>query len=241
MSKQDTHKKNHAQDRVHAKNQDQKGSAQEPGVADTARVALEQECAELKQRVQDLEGQVQEYLSLSKRKQAEFENYRKRTLAERAEFEKTAQRRLLSELLEIDDNFLHALNNAETANDFEEYKKGVELIARQLSILLAKYGVTKFESLGKEFDPEYHEAMMMVQEGEHTGDVVTQVFREGYLLHDKVLRLARVKVSKGQGAGAPAAEQGDAGEAGTSPEDQSRTRGGVDEMGAEQPTAAGSE
>lgn len=127
-----------------------------------------------------------------KRIQAEFENYKKRTAQEIAEIRKQANADLMSELLEVMDNFELALKNTEKK---DEFIKGTELIFAQLFDLCEKKGLEAIDAEGKEFDPHLHEALIS-EANDGPENVVLEVLQKGYMLNDKVLRHAKVKVSK---------------------------------------------
>lgn len=128
---------------------------------------------------------------------AEFDNYKKRTSREFGEVIRTANVRLLRELVEIIDNFERAMSHNGADNDGDAYRKGVELIYNQLSDLLQKENVTAIESVGQPFDPVYHDAMMQVESDEYDEGIVCQEIQKGYRIDDRVLRHARVVVSRG--------------------------------------------
>ncbi len=130
---------------------------------------------------------------------AEFDNYKKRTAREFESIIRRANERLLRELVEIVDNFERALNVEAADDESQAYRKGVELIYNQLSSLLSKEGISAIESVGKPFDPAYHEAVMQVASDEYDEGVVAQEIQKGYKIDGKVLRHARVIVSRGPG------------------------------------------
>jgi molecular chaperone GrpE len=130
------------------------------------------------------------------RKQADFENFRKRMFREREEAAKHANAKLLLDLVEIIDNFERAINSSEESRDFDSLHEGIELIEKQFASMLEnKWGLTRFDSSGMEFDPERHEAIAVDQSGEFPPQTVVEDYQKGYLLHDRVLRHARVKVA----------------------------------------------
>lgn len=174
------------------------GQAAELEAALRAKAELAERLATVEKRAQEQELTITEYTSLIKRQQAEFENFRKRTAAEKDELRQTAARDLLASVIDLQDNFEHALSGAAGAADVEAYKSGVALIARQLRELLKRFGVEGYESQGLPFDHALHEAVMLVEEGDHDGEKVVEVFRQGYTVGGKVLRLARVKVARGK-------------------------------------------
>jgi molecular chaperone GrpE len=129
------------------------------------------------------------------RKTAEFENYRKRTDKERRELAQYAAGDLLEALLPIIDDFERALQ-ADAGADPEAYRKGVELIYKQLQALLARRGVTLIEAVGKDFDPRFHQAITHEESpGHRDGEVIEEVQR-GYMHGERLLRPAMVKVAK---------------------------------------------
>ena len=139
-------------------------------------------------------AQAEEYLLLMKRVQADFDNFRRRTTLERQEASKYCSMRLASSLLPVLDNFERALKA--TGDDLQSFKEGIELIYRQLQDVLEKEGVKPMEVVGSQFDPNLHEAVMQ-EESETFGDnEVMEEFQKGYLLAERVLRPAMVKVAK---------------------------------------------
>ena len=180
------------------------------------------------QRIESLERElaaVREELSIVNdkylRKLADDVNFRKRMAREKDEGQRFALSSLLGDLIPVLDDFDRAIASAELQKDYTVLHDGVALIKRQLgSILEAKYGLSRFESLDKPFDPNRHEAVAMVQGGPEDGEeaVVAEEFLPGYGLHDSVLRTAKVRVRmpapRGQDASAegkqPSANEKDA-------------------------------
>jgi len=126
---------------------------------------------------------------------ADFENYRRRTRQETAEIRRTANERLLRELLPIVDNYERALETAKKDLP-ENLYTGIEIIYRQLCNLLTQEGVEPIESVGKPFDPQYMDAFQRVETSEYPEGTVTAEVQKGYLLQGKVLRPALVIVAK---------------------------------------------
>src|SRR5688572_4131723 len=125
---------------------------------------------------------------------ADFDNYRKRIERERRELSDYAATDVLLELLPIIDNFERALQ-APAVGD-EAFKKGVELIHKQMLDLLRKRGVTLIDALGADFDPNVHQAVIHEPSDEHREGEVMQELQRGYKLGDRLLRPAMVKVAK---------------------------------------------
>jgi molecular chaperone GrpE len=129
------------------------------------------------------------------RKTAEFDNYRKRIERERREQSDQAVVDLLEALLLVVDDFDRALM-VEAGPEAEAYRKGVELIHAKLHDVLKKRGVRPIEALGADFDPNVHQAVMHEVSPDHRDGEVIAELRKGYMLGDKLLRPAMVKVAK---------------------------------------------
>ena len=129
------------------------------------------------------------------RKSAEFDNYRKRIERERREQADHAVVGLLQELLAVVDDFDLALT-VEAAPEAEGYRKGVELIHAKLHDFLKKRGVTPIDAIGADFDPNVHQAVMHEVSPDHREGEVIGELRKGYMLGDRLLRPAMVRVAK---------------------------------------------
>jgi molecular chaperone GrpE len=128
------------------------------------------------------------------RRQADFDNYRKRIEKERAEDSKRATARVVESLIPIVDGFEHALA-AHKDDEYAGYRKGFELIYKQLLENLAKLGVERIEPLGKPFDPHMHQAMDRTETTKHPDDTILEVFQPAYVYNGRVLRPAMVRVA----------------------------------------------
>ena len=129
------------------------------------------------------------------RKTAEFDNYRKRVDRERKEFTEWAAADVLSDLLAVIDDFDRALA-ADLPPEAQRYKAGLEIIHKALGDLVKKRGVTPIETVGADFDPHRHQAVAYeAVEGAREGEVVEEL-RRGYMLGERLLRPALVKVAK---------------------------------------------
>ncbi|GAA3403609.1 nucleotide exchange factor GrpE [Paenibacillus hodogayensis] len=129
------------------------------------------------------------------RTQADFDNFRRRSRQEKEDFAKYASAKLIEQLLPIVDNFERALAVSKDSSDSEALLKGVDMIYRQLDQVLAQEGLKRIESVGAPFNPEFHQAIMQVESEEHEEGIVLEEMQTGYILKDKVLRPAMVKVS----------------------------------------------
>jgi molecular chaperone GrpE len=136
------------------------------------------------------------YLDDLRRLQADFDNYRKRTLREQTARAASASQALVARLLPVLDNFELAVSHAEQSRDFDRMLKGVEMVFGELREVLQGEGLVEIEAEGKPFDPERHEAVVAVDQEEAEPGTVVDVVRAGYELRGKVLRPAMVKVAK---------------------------------------------
>ena len=128
------------------------------------------------------------------RRQADFENYRKRVEKERFDDSKRATARVIESFIPIIDGFEHALA-AHREAEYENYRKGFELIYKQLLDNLAKLGAERVDPLGKPFDPHLHQAVDRAETTAHEDGTILQVFQPGYVFHGRVLRPAMVRVA----------------------------------------------
>lgn len=148
------------------------------------------------QTVADPVAERDEYRDLLLRKQAEFDNFKKRVERDRAKANRQAERMLIVALLPLLDDFERALGSATDAGGVEAYRAGIELIHRQFLETLRKRGVTAMDTTGARFDPNLHEAVAyQASEGHDDGDVIDEL-RRGYLFHEELLRAAMVRVAK---------------------------------------------
>lgn len=140
-----------------------------------------------------LEEQKDKYLRLS----AEFDNYRKRTLKEKAELIKNGGEKTLTAILPILDDFERALKNMEASEETKAMKEGVELIFNKFQKVLGQEGLQKIETEGKDFDTDFHEAIALIPapSAELKGKILDCV-QTGYMLNEKVIRHAKVAVAQ---------------------------------------------
>jgi molecular chaperone GrpE len=153
--------------------------------ADTAKAN-----AEMAKLTTDLEELRQTLL----RRQADFDNYRKRVEKERSEDSKRATARLIEGLIPVIDGFENALA-AHREAEYENYRKGFELIYKQFLDHLTKLGVERLDPVGKLFDPHLHQAVDRAETKDHEDGTILQVFQPGYVFHGRVLRPAMVRVA----------------------------------------------
>jgi molecular chaperone GrpE len=167
--------------------------------AEDATEALEEVEASDDAIAADLEkarAEAESYLDDLRRLQADFDNYRKRTLREQTARAASASQALVARLLPVLDNFELAVSAAEHSRDFDRMLKGVEMVFGELREVMEGEGLVKIEAEGKPFDPERHEAVIAVEQEDTEPGMVVDIVRTGYELRGKVLRPAMVKVAK---------------------------------------------
>jgi molecular chaperone GrpE len=154
------------------------------------------EAAEAK-AASDAEAKVEEMKNRYLRLQADFSNFKKRTAGEKLQISEVVKMEVLQNILPVIDNFERALQAPQDAmtDEMKSFVDGYDMIYKQLMGVLEKEGVTKIDAVGKPFDPNYHQAVMRVESEEFDNDMVVEVLQEGYLLGDKTLRPAMVKVA----------------------------------------------
>ena len=148
------------------------------------------------QQLRECLKQKQEYFDKLLRLHAEFENFKKRSIKEKQQFLKLANEGLICELINVLDNFERAFDSASKMSDFKSLHQGVEMILKQIHRLLEKEGVKKIECVGKAFDPLHQEAIAHIETDKYAENTVVEEVQKGYLLEDRVIRPAVVKVAK---------------------------------------------
>jgi molecular chaperone GrpE len=141
-----------------------------------------------------LKAEKDELMQTLVRRQADFENYRKRIERDRDEEQRRGVSRMISDLIPVLDAFERALK-AHDDPAYEEYRKGLELIYKQLWDMLAKHGLERITAAGVTFDPHFHQAIERVDTREHPDGAILEVFQDGYMFHGRVLRPAIVRVA----------------------------------------------
>lgn len=131
------------------------------------------------------------------RLQAEFENYRKRSSREQQDFREYAVADALKSLLPVMDSFDLALKNAPSGPDAAGLRSGLELVRKQFQDALTKLGVREIEAVGAEFDPQWHQAVEVVDTDQAEDNQVIEELQRGYKLKDRLLRPAMVRVARG--------------------------------------------
>jgi molecular chaperone GrpE len=184
--------------------QDAEPAAGDEAVSERADESAEEPAAEAAEEIEDAiaadldkaRTEAALYLDDLRRLQADFDNYRKRTLREQTARTASASQALVARLLPVLDNFELAVSAAEQSRDFDRMLKGVEMVLGALREVLEGEGLVKIEAEGKPFDPERHEAVIAVEQEDAEPGTILDIVRAGYELGGKVLRPAMVKVAK---------------------------------------------
>lgn len=188
--------------RCNEENNNKEESFEEKGPGEGVNSDQQEEAVESEEVILSLEEQrelideKEEYLEKLKRLQAEFENYKKRMNKEREKDKLYGAEKVMEDILPILDNFERALFNVDEEKMEDEFYTGIKMIYDQLMELLEQNGLSKIEAEGEKFDPNYHEAIMMIESEEHSKNTVVEEMQAGYILHDKLIRASRVKVAK---------------------------------------------
>ncbi|MEI6668077.1 MAG: nucleotide exchange factor GrpE [Acidobacteriota bacterium] len=164
--------------------------------ATPANGASESAAADAATREQTLERERDQFYDLLLRKSAEFENYRRRVERERREQADRTVADLLTDMLAVVDDLERALKAEAVGEQAEVYRAGVELIFRQMLELLKRRGVTPFDAVGQDFDPNLHQAVVSEEAPDRRDGEVIEQFSRGYMSGDRLFRPAMVKVAR---------------------------------------------
>ena len=164
-------------------------TAEEPaGEKSEEKKSEEKKPEEAKPKTDELAAEKDKYLRLC----AEYDNFRKRSQKEKDAIYADVRANTLTSFLPVYDNLVRALNQP---TEDEAYKKGVEMIMAQFKATMEKLGVTEMDCLGQKFDPAFHNAVMHVDDEEKGENEIVEVFQQGFMLGDRVIRFAMVKVA----------------------------------------------
>ena len=169
-----------------------KKKAEEEEIADLEKKVEKEEIADLMKKAEERDTFHDQLL----RNKAEFANYQKRMVKESKATAQLAVRDLILDLVSELDNFDRAMKLADDSKDITKFVEGIKLIETQLIKVLGKYGVKSIETTGKEFDPNIHEAVMEEENNELPHHTIVAEFQRGFMLKERVVRPAKVKVSK---------------------------------------------
>jgi len=154
------------------------------------------EAALLQEKVDELRAKLTETEGRTLRLQADFENYKRRVQMDKQAAEKYRAQSLVSDILPALDNFERAMQVEATDEQTKSLLQGMEMVHRQLLEALTKEGVEVIEAVGKQFDPNEHQAIMQVEDSEFESNAVVEEFQKGYKLKDRVIRPSMVKVNQ---------------------------------------------
>ncbi|MBE9547749.1 MAG: nucleotide exchange factor GrpE [Proteobacteria bacterium] len=176
-------------------------SSKKKDIKDKVKIDLIEEPAEediknLLAKLEEKEKEAAENYDKFLRASAELDNYKKRVAKERADLIRYGNETLIKDMLPIIDSLDRALEHAGNSEDFDAFIKGLTLVQEQFLGCLEKHGVEMVQSTGLDFDPNMHEAMLQVESENHEENKIVEEFEKGYLLNGRLLRPARVSVSK---------------------------------------------
>lgn len=171
---------------------EEEGAGMEDEKRERSNALIEQLRAELRKVAEQAKDSDDKYL----RALADLDNQRKRAIREKEELRKYANERLILEILPVIDNFELAIEAGEKTESAEQMVDGVKMILKQLREILEKEGVSSFESIGEKFDPYKHEALLAIESAEHDPYTVLEEIQKGYTMKERVIRPAKVTVSK---------------------------------------------
>ena len=169
------------------------GSEEEaPEQVAAADAAMQEEIEALKGQVDGLNKDLQEKKDRLLRLQADFDNFRRRSAKEREEISAVVTQNFCKDMLPLLDNVERAM--AAETKDVEAFQKGVEMIFTQFQEILKKNGLEHIEAVGQKFDPNFHQAVMRVEDPEKEDDTVAQELQKGYMVKGRVIRPSMVQV-----------------------------------------------
>ena len=189
--KEDEEKEKEAQIEEETQEEQTEGSEEEKENIEELKLKI----AGLEQEVNLKNNQINELINRLKRLQADFDNYRKRTQREKEEMAELAGSEFVKKLLPVLDNFERALKVEDDFKEESSFKKGIAMIYEQFYNILNEAGVEPIETVGEQFDPTKHEAVMRVESSEHDDNTVIEEIRKGYRIKGKIIRPAMVKVA----------------------------------------------
>jgi len=166
--------------------------AKKPGEKAIKTEITEKELEELKKKADERDEYYNKWLKIH----AEYENTRKRIEKEKIDHIKFANEYIIAQLFPIVDNFDMAFSAMEKAEDKNAVMDGIRLVQKEFHRILEENGVKKIETKGKQFDPHLHEAVLAIETDEYPDGMILEEVRAGYLLNDRLLRPAQVKVAK---------------------------------------------
>ncbi len=183
-----THEKDQNENNVESKQTNETVDLEE----DITEEVLEERLDQIKEELTTVTEEKDKYLNKLKRMKADFVNYRNRSKKEKSKIESRTKMDFINSILPVIDNFERALKSVE---EDSEFLSGVQMIYKQLLDVLKKEGLEIIDTEGQEFDPQYHEAIMQLETDEYESGYIVEEVQRGYILEDKVVRPAMVKVA----------------------------------------------
>lgn len=181
---------------MEAKTKEKKVKEKQPEI-NTVMTDIEKEIEKKDQEIENLKRQNEELLNKVRYAQAETINYRKRKDEEIDKFKKYCNQDIIVDFLPVIDNFERALKVDSSQNEeLAKFLSGFKLILSDLDNILSRYGVTPINRVGEEFDPKIEQALLIDKQIDHKEDEVLEVMLKGYMLKDRVIRPATVKINK---------------------------------------------
>lgn len=153
------------------------------------------EIADLSQKLEQKEKELEENIELAQRIKAEFDNYKRRVSREKEQLYTDMAGDIISKFIPIIDNIERAVSAASDGNDSQKVLEGIEMILNQFMDVMNKEGVEEIPALNQQFDPNLHNAVMHVEDEGYEANTIVEVFQKGYMLNGKVLRYSMVKVA----------------------------------------------
>ena len=194
LKKKDEQKLEEMQQEINAANADEADEAEEAASesAESENEETQEPQDEAAAQIEKLAAELKEKEDRVLRLQADFENFRRRTSKEKEELSAVVTQGMLKDMLPLLDNFERAM--AAEAKDGEAFQKGVEMIFTQFTEILKKNGLEHIEVEGQKFDPNFHQAVMRVQNADMEDDDVAQELQKGYMVKGRVIRPSMVQV-----------------------------------------------
>ncbi|MFO8035860.1 MAG: nucleotide exchange factor GrpE [Anaerolineales bacterium] len=168
---------------------------EEPAAGEIPAELTAEEIEELKASLDESEEKAREYLDGWQRSRAEFANYKKRIMREREQMYEKAKGDVIKQYLDISDDLGRALQDRPASGEGAQWAEGIELIYKKLQLLLEKEGVEPMEAEGEMFDPTRHEAVFKEENDRYESGEIIEVLQEGYVMGDRILRPALVRVA----------------------------------------------
>lgn len=188
-------KDNEKNDDSKPSNEDLEEASVESAEASDEELKEETDIDEMKKLLQEKENQCADLLDRLQRTMAEFDNFRKRTIKEKTSLFDDGVRSTIEQILPVIDNFERALSSNTTEDESNPYLQGMEMIYRQFKDILAAIGVEEIKTIGEKFNPDFHNAVMHIEDEAYGENEIVEEFQKGYIYKDKVIRYSMVKVA----------------------------------------------